>query len=128
MSTYLKPYGWSRDSAAKMLVAVTVLAACSVPVYSQTGEDAPDPPAGQVPDDGIVTWHFTWDNDGVVDSDNQFSKGWSMQVQGRQMCPLREFTPISRMDVPRSSGSALHQGRFTPNYRSGRVGIWHAIA
>jgi hypothetical protein len=66
-----------------MLVAVVVLAACAVPVYPLTGEDAPDLPAGQVPDDGIVTWRFTWDNDVLVNSDNQFGNGWSLQVHGR---------------------------------------------
>jgi len=66
-----------------------VLVACSVPVYALTGDDAPDLPAGQVPDDGIVTWRFTWDNDVVVSSDNQFSNGWSLQVHER---PARNRT------------------------------------
>jgi hypothetical protein len=60
-----------------------ILAACSVPVHPLTGEDSPDSPAGQVPGDGIVTWRFTWDNDVVVSSDNQFSNGWSLQMHRR---------------------------------------------
>ena len=62
MNRSRKPYGWGHHPAARTLVAVMVLAACSVPVYALTGDDAPDLPAGQVPDDGIVTWRFTWDD------------------------------------------------------------------
>jgi hypothetical protein len=52
MSRCLKPYGRGHDPAARTLVAVMVLAACSVPVYPLTDEDAPDLPPGQVPYDG----------------------------------------------------------------------------
>lgn len=39
MSRCLKPYGRGHDASASTLAAVRVLVACSVPVYTLTGED-----------------------------------------------------------------------------------------
>jgi len=104
-------------------------AACSVPAYSLAAEDALELPAGQVPDDGIVTWRFTWDNDVLVNSDNQFSNGWSLQVHGPPArnwggaagtpafgkAMARWFLPDRRDDLYFREGWSVGQAIQTPN-------------
>jgi len=130
MSRCLKPYGWGHDAAARTLVAVMVLlTACTVPVYSLTGEDAPDLPPEQVPEVGMVTWRVTWDNDVVVNSDNQFSNGWSLQVHGSPVrnwgaaagtpafgkSMARWFLPDRRDDLYFREGWSVGQAIQTPD-------------
>jgi len=68
-------------SAAGKLVVMMVLAACAFPAGAPVAEEDPNASA-EHPVDGVATWRVVWDNDVVLNSDNQYSNGWSLQLHG----------------------------------------------
>jgi len=116
-----------------------VLASCAIPVGAHGGENAPVASAEQLPADdsqvaqppivGFTTWRFTWDNDVVLNSDNEFSNGISLQVHGPPARSLadaagtpafgkamaRWFLPDSRHDLLFREGWSIVQSIQTPD-------------
>jgi hypothetical protein len=116
-------------AASGLLFLVVVCALGTLPAAAQAvaleGAANPDLP----PISDWVTWRFTWDNDVVFDSDNQFSNGISLQWHG---APNRRwedvggtpafgkgvakwFLPTKRNDLYFREGWAIGQSLQTPD-------------
>jgi hypothetical protein len=122
-----------------LAAAVLVLASCAVPVGALAGENvfapSPEQPEGgdfagrQAPTPDFVTWRFTWDNDVVVDSDNEFTNGLTLQVHGAPSATwadaggtpafgksmARWFLPDRRQDLLFREGWSAGQSLQTPD-------------
>lgn len=140
MINFLMLHGSShRPRAGRLPGAVMVLASWAVPVGAIAGENAPVVSAEQAPADdsqdvlppikGFVTWRFTWDNDVVMNSDNEFTNGMSVQVHGPPARSLadaagtpafgksmaRWFLPVRRHDLLFREGWSAGQSIQTPD-------------
>lgn len=118
-----------RAPAGRIFLAAVVLAACFAPAGVLTAQSDGAPAGGSPPDEGIVTWRLTWDNDAVVHSDNQFSNGWSLQVHGPPArsweraggtpafgkAMARWFLPVHRDGLHFREGWSVGQAIQTPN-------------
>jgi len=111
------------------LLVVILAAACGWPAASVAADRERESVAGRSPEDPVVTWRFTWDNDVVFNSDNQFSNGWSVQVHGPQASewgavggtpafgkPMaRRFLPDRRGGLTFREGWSIGQAIQTPD-------------
>ena len=111
------------------LLAVIVAAACGLPPASVAADREREFVAGRSPEDPVVTWRVTWDNDVVFNSDNQFSNGWSVQKHGPQASEwdavggtpafgksmARWFLPDRRDDLTFREGWSIGQAIQTPD-------------
>jgi hypothetical protein len=119
--------------------AVMMLVSCAVPVGALAGEklfaaspdqpQAGDFPATRPPATGLVTWRFTWDNDVVVQSDNEFTNGLTLQVHGPPAANWadvagtpafgksmsRWFLPVRRQGLRFREGWSAGQSLQTPD-------------
>ena len=112
-----------------MLFAVVFLVACAVSAGALAGEDNPTPSDGPPLPGDFRTWRFTWDNDVVVKSDNQYTNGWSLQVHGAPdrswagaagtpafgKAMARWFLPDQRDNLNFREGWSVGQAIQTPN-------------
>jgi hypothetical protein len=116
-----------------------VLASSAIPVAALAGEPAfpaspeqpqhGDFPATQPPAADFVTWRFTWDNDVIVDSDNEFTNGLTLQLHGPPSATWAEaagtpafgksmarwFLPVRRQDLLFREGWSVGQSLQTPD-------------
>jgi hypothetical protein len=95
----------SGSSANRLPAVLIVLAACAFPAGALAAEEGPNP-------EGVATWRLVWDNDVVVNSDNQYSNGWSLQVHGQM---------AESLDKARGTpafGTAMARW-FLPDHRDG---------
>ena len=128
-----------RPRVSWLPAAVMVLVSCAVPVAALAGENgfiasAEQPQGGdftatQPPAADFVTWRFTWDNDVVVDSDNEFTNGLTLQVHGAPVAKwadaagtpafgksmARWFLPDRRQDLLFREGWSAGQSLQTPD-------------
>jgi len=140
MNGFLELHESSRSSRLGWLpTAVMVLASCAVPIGALAGDhafpasaeqpQAGDFPATRPPAADFVTWRFTWDNDVVVKSDNEFSNGFTLQVHGPPAATwadaagtpafgksmARWFLPVRRQDLLFREGWSAGQSLQTPD-------------
>ena len=140
MTNFLMLHGSSRSPRAGRLPGVVlVLASCAVPIGAFGGENAPVVPVEQPPADDsqdvqpppgdFASWRFTWDNDVVVDSDNEFTNGMTFQKHGPPASTwadaggtpafgksmARWFLPDRREDLLFREGWSVGQSIQTPD-------------
>jgi hypothetical protein len=112
-----------------LVASVAAMATCWLLPTALAADRDGELPERRPPEDGVVTWRVTWDNDVVFDSDNQFSNGWSIQVHGLQASEwnavggtpafgksmARWFLPDRRTDLTFREGWSVGQAIQTPD-------------
>jgi lipid A 3-O-deacylase len=130
MTNFPSHHGLScRSKAGRLPGAILVLAVCAASRSALAASDAPIVPAEPLPSGDFTTWRFSWDNDVVVSSDNEFSNGMTLQVHGPPARTLadargtpafgkslaRWFLPVRRQDLLFREGWSIGQSIQTPD-------------